>query len=73
MAMKQMLDLRNSILPEPNSNVVPGGMLMASAAIGLAPVIAAVGLLSGAGLFAVAGSCCMLGGGLITAVLSADR
>jgi hypothetical protein len=73
MATKHMLHLRDSILPEPNSNVVPGGMLLASAAIGMAPVVAAVGLLSGAGFIAVAGSCFMLGGGLITAVLSADR
>jgi hypothetical protein len=62
-----------SILPDPTDNVVSGGMFLASIAIGMAPAVAAVGLLFGAGLFAIVGSGCLLGAGLMIAVVASDR
>jgi hypothetical protein len=72
MLSKQMLH-STSILPDPPGNVVPGGMFLASIAIGMAPAVAAVGLLFGAGLFAIVGSGCLLGAGLVTAVVASDN
>jgi hypothetical protein len=72
MLLKQMTNVRDSIIPGADDHAVPGGMFLASVAIGMAPAVAAVGVLSGAGLFALAGSGCLLVAGLITAVLSAD-
>jgi hypothetical protein len=48
-------------------------MFLASIAIGMAPAVAAVGLLFGAGLFAIVGSGCLLGAGLMIAVVASDR
>jgi hypothetical protein len=73
MLTKQMLHLPSGSERASDGDVVPGGMFLASVAIGMAPAIAAAGLLLGAGLIAVAGSGCLLGVGLITAVVTADR
>jgi hypothetical protein len=72
MLSKQMLHL-TSILPDPPGDMVPSGMFLASIAIGMAPAVAAVGLLFGAGLFAIVGSGCVLGAGLMVAVVASDR
>jgi hypothetical protein len=62
-----------SVLADPTDNVVPGGMVLASIAIGLAPSVGAVGLLFGAGLFAIVGSGFVLAAGIATAVVASDR
>jgi hypothetical protein len=76
MLSKQMLEspmTQVSDAGDAGSEVVPSGMYLATVAIGMAPAIATVGFFAGAGLLAVAGSACLLGAGLITAVLSVDH
>jgi hypothetical protein len=73
MLSKHMLEFPSATLRDAGEEVVPGGMFLATIAIGMAPAVAAVSFLLGAGLFAVAGSGCLLGAGLITAVVASDR
>jgi hypothetical protein len=72
MLSKPLLQLPSARVSDAESQVVPSGMILATAAIGMAPAIAAVGFFAGGGLPALVGSACVLGAGLITAVLSID-
>jgi hypothetical protein len=73
MLSKHMIEFSADPLREPGEEVVPGGMFLATVAIGMAPAVAAVSFLFGAGLFALAGSGCLLGAGIIIAVVASDH
>jgi hypothetical protein len=55
-----------------SDETVPGGTVLAVAAIGIAPTVAAVGTMAGVGHFAVAAAASLLLAGVVAAVLSSD-